>query len=43
MQASKSTAHATNFDTFHCLTCDTTIVEQPARTGNKPAIRTGDR
>lgn len=31
MQASRSGGHSARFDTFECLTCDTKIVEQPAR------------
>jgi hypothetical protein len=33
MQARKSAAHVPHFDTFECLTCQTTIVEQPANEG----------
>jgi hypothetical protein len=29
MQASKSRPGETDFDTFRCLTCNTTISEQP--------------
>lgn len=36
MQASRSNGHSGRFDTFECLTCDTKIVEQPARTTMKP-------
>lgn len=43
MQASKSSGHLTRFDTFECLTCDTKIVEQPARTAAKPASGKGER
>jgi hypothetical protein len=31
MQASKSLQHLADFDTFQCLTCDTTIREKAAR------------
>ena len=39
MQAKKSSEHLTRFDTFECMTCATTIVEQPAR---KPAHSSGN-
>jgi hypothetical protein len=35
MQASRSRESLKNFDTFRCLTCDTTIVEK-ASTGKAP-------
>jgi hypothetical protein len=33
MQAKRSNAHAPHFDTFECLSCDTTIVERPQPPG----------
>jgi hypothetical protein len=37
MQASKSRENLRDFDTFACLTCDTTIVEsRPLTPGNNP-------
>ena len=37
MQASKSREDSVNFDTFQCLTCDTTIVEStPPGTAKNP-------
>lgn len=42
MQASRSGGHSARFDTFECLTCDTKIVEQPARTTTKPTSGKGE-